>query len=216
VFRRLLVAILILSVTTIAGAQEPSAKDPKRFSSMKEATGQSNPPRVQKKLDTFGNELSEKLGTSDGSTFVGGTPRVVILRANTDASGVAICNVADGTNSYAVELFNESFLPLMTDPSQLEIIWSGRIDVSTGALFQSGLFKCTVTQGGSSVPCSGTEAIPVMAQATDTYGISAWITYHGYAVIDPNILTTVKVELLGFSWAGGSVTACGDTLTLKY
>ena len=109
VYRRMTVAILVLSVTAIAGAQEPSAKDPTRFSSMKEATGQSNPPRMHERLDTFGDELSTKVGTSDGSTFVGGTPRVVILRANTNASGVGICHTADGTNSYAVGLFNESF-----------------------------------------------------------------------------------------------------------
>ena len=216
VYRRMTVAILVLSVAAIAGTQEPSAKDPKRFSSMKEATGQGNPPRFQKRLETFGDELSSKLGTSDGSTFVGGTPRVVVLRSNTDASGVGICHTADGTNSYAVELFNENFLPLLTDSSQLEIIWSGQINILPAALWQSGLLKCTVTQGGNSVPCSGTENIPVMAQAATTNGVSAWVTYHGYVVIDPNIQTTVSVQLQAFSWAGGSVRACNDTLTLKY
>ena len=209
-----LAAVFLLLASTV-GAQV-SHKAPQRFSSMKEATGQSNPPSRLPEAQLLGGETLMKVATSDGQRFAGGTPRVVIFRANTDAGGTAVCNTAGPANSHVVQLFSEKFIPLMPDSSYLEIVWSGQINISTGGQYQSGLLECTVTQGAVSVPCSGTEAIPVVAQALTTDGYSAWATYHGYAEIDPNVETTVDIKLYAFSFIAGTSNACGDTLTLKY
>jgi len=209
-------AVFLLLASTV-GAQG-FQKTPQRFRSMKEATGQGNPPSNRESPGFLDHDAMRKVGTSDGQRFVGGTPRVVIFRANTDAAGTEICQTAGPSNFYKVQLFSEKFIPLMPEPSYLEIIWSGQLNISTGGLFQAALFKCTVTQGGGSVPCSGTEAIPALAQALTTDGYSAWTTYHGYVEIDPNIETTVEIELqaLDDPLIGGTSNACGDTLTLKY
>lgn len=213
--KTLLMSAIFLLMVSMVGAQE-TQKTPRRFTSMKEATGQGNPPRGHERSEGFDNEAFMKIGTSDGQRFVGGTPRVVIFRANTDATGVKICNTAGPANSHVVQLFSEEFTPLMANPSYLEIIWSGQLNVSTGGQYQSALLECTVTQAGVSVPCAGTEGIPALAQALSTDGYTAWTTYHGYVEIDPNIETTVDIRLHAFSFIGGTSNACGDTLTLKY
>jgi len=211
-------------MVSFAGAEKPQ-KAPQRFKSLKEATGQGNPPSNRVESGYLDGEVPMKIATSDGQKFVGGTPRVVIFRANTDASGAAVCNTAvpnsapwlpPPDNYVWVQLFSEKFTPLMPDASYLEVIWSVQLSVSSGFQFQASLLECTVSQAGVSVPCSGTEGIPVVAEAVTDDGYNGWVTYNGYVEIDPNIETTVDIRLHAFPMYGGVVHACGDTLTLKY
>ena len=210
-------SVVLFFVASVAGAQDTKRGTRKhRYSSMEEATGESNPPTGQKSLGAWSSGSSAKSSTSDGQPYIGGPAGTVFFRANTDASGVALCNTADAGNGWDVVMFNETFIPLGSNPTYLEIIWSGQMNISGNSKYQSGALQCSVIQGGSSVPCSGTQSIPVLAQAITSDGYSAWTTYHGYVEIDPNISTTVEIRLRGFPWEPGAVDACGGTITLKY
>jgi len=221
--KKLVMFAVVILMVSFAGAEKPQ-KAPQRFKSLKEATGQGNPPSNRLESKYLDGKVPMKIATSDGQKFVGGTPRVIIFRANTDADGANLCNTAVpndphpilGNGFVWVQLFSEKFMPLMPDPSYLEVIWSGQVEVSSGAIFQAGLFECTVSQAGVSVPCSGTEGIPVMAETQTGDGYIGWVTYNGYVEIDPNIETTVDIRLHAFPTLSGVVHACGDTLTLKY
>jgi len=220
--KKLVMFAVVILMATIAIAENPQ-KTPQRFKSMKEATGQGHPPRSRVESTYLDGEVPMKTATSDGQKFVGGTPRVVIFRANTDAGGVTVCNDAVpnpnhrlGNGFVFFQLFSEKVIPLMPGPSFLEVIWSGQVSVSEDAQFQAGLFECTVTQGGVVVPCSGTAGIPVVAEAKTDKGNIAWVTYSGYVEIDPNIETAVDIYIHAWPDKGGVVSTCGDTLTLKY
>jgi len=225
--KKLVMFAVVILMVSFAGAEKPQ-KAPQRFKSLKEATGWGNPPSNRLESEYWDGRVPMKIATSDGEKFVGGTPRVIIFRANTEADGDILCNTAVpndphpilGDGPVWVQLFSEKFTPLMPDPSYLEVIWSGQLSVSQPLqpqeYPQAALVECTVSQAGVSVPCSGTEGIPVMAEAETDDGYQGWITYSGYVEIDPNIETTVDIRLHAFPMYDGVVDACGDTLTLKY
>ncbi len=210
---RRVVLFLLVSIVAVSALAQTRPQERKRYSSLAEATGETNPPRI---VEPWDSETSPNLATSDGTIYLGGPTGNVIMRSNTQANGDTVCHTADSSNNWDVVLFSETFTPVRRNATYLQIDWSGQINISTNAQYQSALFQCTVVQGGSSVPCSGTFGIPVIAQDVNGDGLSAWVHYEGYVEIDPNVSTTVEIRLKAFSSLGGSVNACGDTLFLRY
>ena len=97
-------------------------------------------------------------------------------------------------------------------------VYSGYVQPSPSQ-YQTAFLECMVTQKGCTVPCSGTDWIPALAQDLTQKGLSEWVTYHGYAKINPSHDVTVELWLWSWPWEGewqGLVNACCDTVTLKY
>ena len=219
--RCFVLAVFLLIVPTI-GAQGPEERQG-RFSSLKEATGLGNPPTALKVKPGSGPGLK----TSDGEPLSGRSAGVVIVRSNTDENGIAwpCIDATEEVEFFGVDLLQATLQDLIFKPrarrsSLLEIIWSGQVIVNggpqpaSGSIDQQAFFKCTVSQRGESVPCSGTAEIPSFAEDMTGNGISEWVTYHGYVEFDPTHEVTVEIVIL--SSMDTLVTICGDTLTLKY
>jgi hypothetical protein len=215
-----LLAVFLLIVPTV-GAQGIEKRQ-KPYSSIKEGTGLGNPPSVLKKK----TDGEWGLKTSDGEARSGKSAGVVMVSSNTDENGGSLCIVVDesvtvfGTEFLQGTVQNLIFKPSPRRSSLLEIIWSGQVNVYSaseptwGPFDQQAFFKCSVSQRGETVPCSGTAWIPTVAQDTTGAGITEWETYHGYVELNPKYEVTVEISVI--SGVDTDVVVCGDTLTLKY
>lgn len=214
-------AVFLLIVPTI-GAQESEERHG-RISSLKEAAGLGNHPTALKVQRGGGPGLK----TSDGEPHSGRSAGVVIVRSNTDENGNAFpcIDATEEVEFFGLDLLQATLQDLIFKPrprrsSLLEIIWSGHVIVNggpppaSGSIDQRAFFKCTVSQRGESVPCSGTAEIPLFAEDMTGGGVSEWVTYHGYVEFDPRHEVTVEIAMLASMET--FVTICGDTVTLKY
>ena len=213
-------AVFLLIVPTV-GAQGTEEKQ-RSFSSVKEGTGLGNPPSAPMKKHGGRSGLK----TSDGEPHSGKSAGVVIVSANTDEKGESLCIVMDepltnnGYDFLEATIQSLIFRPSPKRSSLLEIIWSGQINVYStenptwGPADQQAFLKCSVSQRGETVPCSGTAWIPSVVQDMTGDGITEWVTYHGYVEFNPKHEVTVEIWM----WTGPSTETwvCGDTLTLKY
>ena len=215
----LAVFLLIVPTVDAQGAEERH----RRYSSLEQATGLGNPPSVLMKKHGGRSGLE----TSDGEPHWGKSAGVVIVRSNTNEDGIAwpCIDALEEVTHAGFDLLQANLQSLIFRPSPrrsslLEIIWSGQVIVNgapppaPGSIDQMAFFKCTVSQRGESVPCSGTAEIPSFAEDMTGGGISEWVTYHGYVEFDPKREVTVEVAIM--SSRDSLVTICGDTITLKY
>ena len=217
----ILLAVCLLIVPTV-GAQGPEEQQGP-YRSLKQATGLGNPPSTLMTKHGGGSRLK----TSDGEPHTGRSAGVVIVRSNTDENGNAILciDATEEVDHAGFDLLQATLQSLIFRPSPrrsflLEIIWSGQVIVNgappptPGSIDQMAFFKCTVSQRGESVPCSGTAEIPSFAEDMTGGGISEWVTYHGYVEFDPKHEVTVEIAIM--SSLDTFVTICRDTVTLKY
>jgi len=221
--KRCVVLAVFLLVVPIADAQGPADRT-ERITSLEQATGLGNPPRVF--IKKHGGDKT-KLKTSDGEPHWGKSAGVVIVRSNTDENGNAwpCVDALEEVDFAGFDLLQASLQSLIFRPSPkrsslLEIIWSGQVIVNgapapaPGSIDQIAFFKCTVSQRGESVPCSGTAEIPLVAEDQTGNGVAEWVNYHGYVEFDPKREVTVEIAILAS--LDTFVTICGDTVTLKY
>ena len=213
-------AVFLLIVPTVGAQGIDERQNP--YNSIKEGTGLGNPPSVLKK--SHGRGLGLK--TSDGEPHSGRSAGVVIVSANTEEDGNSVCINVDelvdfnGTDVLQGTVQNLIFTPRPRRSSLLEIIWSGQVNVYSaleptwGPMDQQAFFKCSVSQRGETVPCSGTAWIPTVAQDTTGAGLTEWETYHGYVEFNPKYEVTVEISVM--AGTDTEVVICGDTLTLKY
>ena len=216
----ILLAVFFLIVPAL-GAQGTVERQ-KPYSSIKEGTGLGNPPSALKNIP----ERERGLKTSDGEPHSGKSAGVLIVRSNTEEDGNSVCISVDesvivnGNEFLLGTVQNLIFRPRVRRSHLLEIIWSGQINVYSaagpewGPFDQQAFFKCTVSQRGETVPCSGTAWIPTVAQDTTGAGITEWENYHGYVEFDPKYEVMVEISVL--SGVDTDVVICGDTITLKY
>ena len=213
-------AVFLLIVPTVGAQGTEERQGP--YSSIKQGTGVGNPPSLLKEKHGGGRGLK----TSDGEPHCGRSAGVVIVRANTDEDGETLCIDADedldffGNHFLQAKVQSLVFKPKSRHSRLLEIIWSGQINVYSpleptwGPFDQQAFFKCSVSQRGETVPCSGTAWIPTVAQDMIGAGMTEWETYHGYVEFNPKHEVTVEIWLI--SGLETDVSICGDTLTLKY
>lgn len=219
--KRVFVLVCCLFIASTVGAQDKNERR-RPYNSVKEGTGYGNPPSARMKHHGGWGGLK----TSDGEPHVFKSAGVVIFNANTYESGDSICIDATELIDNGGVPFKQGllqslvFVPSPKRSQYLEIVWSGMAVVestdepSWTSYDQQAFFKCTVSQRGESVPCSGTLWIPTIAQDTSGAGLTEFSTYHGYVEIDPKAEVTVEIWV----WAAPDTVAyvCGDTLTLKY
>ena len=228
-YQRCVVYSVILLIVPFIGAQEPD-RSPAPFKSVKEATGEAYLPDAVMKWGGGGPTCQ----SSDGKPQAWRPAGVVIFDSNVDTSGGSICTEPDEemvVNTpggdfvfWRGPLHRVVFKPKDWRSKVLEIIWSGQINVFSGfsppsdRQYQTAFLECTVTQKGHTVPCCGTDWIPAIAQDLTEKGLSAWVTYHGYAEVKPGSDVTVELWLWSWPWEefDGLVNTCGGTLTLKY
>jgi len=221
--------LVMLLAVPLAGAQEADHR-PVPFKSVKEATGGDVSQKAVMKHGGGGS----KCRTADGEPHAFKTAGVVIVESNTDEFGGSLCTEPSEEMIVPTSIGDLVFwraplhrLVFKASPRRskfLEVIWSGQINVYSGFThplenqYQSAFLECTVTQKGHTVPCSGTDWIPVIVQDLTENGLSSWVTYHGYVEFSPRYDVTVELWLWSWPWEGfdGLVNACGDTLTLKY
>jgi len=221
--RKFFVLAVFLLVVPAVDAQGPAERT-ERITSLQQATGLGNPPSVHMKK----HGGRSRLKTSDGEPHWGKSAGVVIVRSNTDENGIAWPPCIDAFEEVIYgdyELFQATLQSLVFKPSPkrsslLEIIWSGQVIIN-GALppdpesiDQMAFFKCTVSQEGESVPCSGTAEIPMVAEDQTGNAATEWVNYHGYVEFNPKREVTVEIAILASQET--LVTICGDTVTLKY
>jgi len=219
-----LLAVFLLIVPTVGAREIEERKRP--YSSIKEGTGVGNPSTVLKKNASGRRFLEKVLETSDGEPFTGKSTGIVIVTSNTEEDGNTLCIDVDEPATQGdfdllqAPLHSLIFKPIPRYSSILEIIWSGQVNVNStsestwGGFDQQTFFKCSVSQRGETVPCSGTAWIPTIVQDTTGDGITEWATYHGYVQFNPRYDVTVEIWAMSGLETVGAI--CGDTLTLKY
>jgi hypothetical protein len=225
----LIVAVLLAMVSTV-GAQGPVERaEPADF--LKGAAGdtsRSGSPFMSR--DGTVKKKPQNLGTAQATKSEG----IVIFSSNTGGYDEFFCTNIDEPFLYdeASDFWVQStvvqslvFTPSKLkkkkkEPDFLEIIWSGQINISTapspdyGPFDQQAFFRCTVTQKGESVPCSGTAWDPSFAQDASGDGLTKWVWYHGYVEMNAKEETTVELRL--FATNDTEANACEDTMILKY
>jgi len=225
----LFVAVFLAIVSTV-GAQGP-AERPEPADFLKGASGdasRSGSPFMSH--DGAVKKKPQNLGTAQSTKSAG----IVIFSSNTGGEENFFCTDIDEPFLYdeASDFWVQSavvqslvFKPSQLkkkkkDPDFLEIIWSGQINISTapspdfGPFDQQVFFRCTVTQKGESVPCSGTAWDPSFAQDATGDGLTKWVWYHGYVEMDDKDEVTVELRL--FATNDTDANGCEDTMILKY
>ena len=224
------VFLALLVAASFASAQNPEPQ-PLPIKSVKEVAGEAFLPVAMSKHSGWGGGCQPV----DDKPHAWKSEGVVIAETNQEMCESFVCvepyeEMVVVTPSGAELVFWRAplhrlqFKPKKWHPKYLEIIWSGMINVYSGyeqpsaSQFQTAFLECTVTQKGCTVPCSGTDWIPAIAQDLTQKGLSEWVTYHGYANINPSHEVTVELWLWSWPWEGyaGLVNACCDTVTLKY
>jgi hypothetical protein len=213
-------AVILLTASTM-GAQGPAEKA-NPVNSLRGALGHEYLPDSMFKR---GDGTFKCKPPGDGKAYAGRTAGVVIYSSNTSGCDDLFCTQVDEDFLYLEpDFWVLSGVPqsLIFQPSPkrskfLEIIWSGQINISSGTaggIDQQVFLRCTVTQGGVSVPCSNTCMDPSIAQAVTDDGLTAWVTYHGFVEMNPK--KEVMVEIRLFASQATSARVCEDTMILKY
>jgi hypothetical protein len=216
-------AVFLLIVSAVF-AQDPTERgEPARF--LMDAVAQEFQGDILLKR---GDGMLKCDHSDDNKAYETKSAGVVIFSPNTGGCvDGALCTKLEDSFEYAPGFEVLSYVPqsVIFKPSSkrsefLEIIWSGQINISSATDKVVGLYnqqvylRCTVTQKGESVPCSGTCWDPSVAQDVTGDGLTEWVTYHGYVEMDPKREVTVEIQL--FATVDTEASVCEDTLILKY
>ncbi len=220
-----LFAVFLLIVSTV-GAQGP-AERPEPADFLRGVLGDRSQPDSSLK---YGDGVLKGKPHNDGKAQSTKSEGIVIYSSNTGGYEGFFCTKLDEPFLYdEVEDFWVQTAVLHSvvfktskkkDPDFLEIIWSGQVNINSVSSPDFGIFdqqvylRCTVTQKGRSVPCSGTSWDPSIVQDVTGDGLTEWVWYHGYVEIESKHEVTVEIRL--FATNATRANGCEDTMILKY